>query len=847
VKRALVTALVVLSARAAAAQTLSLHVDSRDLFVGLPFVLSVEAKGFDEKPEPKLSALAIPGARVTYLGVSPNVATTVQIVNGQVSQHKDVSYVYRYRIETQTAGSFAIPSLTAEQGPRRAQTRPVSFQTRDMDKSPDMRVQLTLPTRPVWVGETFDVALDWYLRRDVGDRTFVVPLFDAPGMAVEGAPAKDKKTLGFAAGAKEIQLPYERSQASVDGATYTRFRFSARVTPQNAGSFDLLPTRVVANLQVGQQRDFFGFAVPQSRLFKAEDVGRKLEVRPLPLSDRPKSFAGAVGTAFAITAQADRTVVSVGDPIELAVTVRGKGRLEGLTLPAMDSALESDHGASAKWFAWPDESPAGETIDDGKGKLFRLAVRLKSAEAREIPPLPLSYFDPELGQYRTVRSQPIALSVRGSAVVAGKDVIRTGAPQPAPSARADTPAITLAGVDLALSRADRTLRKGASLAGAAPFLFLLYGGPVLFCLVVVMRRRNQDERRERSDIAAARRRLENALHAAQTQAARESAPLLMRALTELARKLEVAPAAYRELATRIETEAFDPKVRDVPLAQSRRDEVRALALGWREPTKAKTTPERAGALLLLAGLAYAGHDRAWAAPDSSTLGTARQTYQQALADTDHGRRTSEFAQAESAFRELAAEYPDRPELLADWGNAALGAQDVGRAVLAYRRALAIAPRLERASSNLSWARKQLPAWVPHPHDGGAFDSLLFWRHALAPPERHLLAAAVFGLGVLMLAGRRTRKLAAVPLAAWLLVFAQLVLEQNRGPAAVVTADGISLRSADSLGAPQVLDKPLPSGTECSVLEERDTWLRVQLAEGGATGWIRSGSAELVGS
>jgi hypothetical protein len=63
---------------------------------------------------------------------------------------------------------------------------------------------------------------------------------------------------------------------------------------------------------------------------------------------------------------------------------------------------------------------------------------------------------------------------------------------------------------------------------------------------------------------------------------------------------------------------------------------------------------------------------------------------------------------------------------------------------------------------------------------------------------------------------------------------------------VLTADAVTLRSADSIGAPAVFDKQLPPGTECTILERRDAWLRIQLAD-GATGWVTAGAIEPINS
>ena len=104
------------------------------------------------------------------------------------------------------------------------------------------------------------------------------------------------------------------------------------------------------------------------------------------------------------------------------------------------------------------------------------------------------------------------------------------------------------------------------------------------------------------------------------------------------------------------------------------------------------------------------------APDAggATLDEARALYSDALEETDHQRRVRRFAAAEKAFRPLAAANATAAHLQVDWGNAALGARDTGRAVLAYLRALRVMPDNDRARANLAWVRGRMPAWVPRP-------------------------------------------------------------------------------------------------------------------------------------
>ena len=223
----------------------------------------------------------------------------------------------------------------------------------------------------------------------------------------------------------------------------------------------------------------------------------------------------------------------------------------------------------------------------------------------------------------------------------------------------------------------------------------------------------------------------------------------------------------------------------------------------------------------------------------------RQVYGRALEEQDPVRRARHFAAAELALREAAAARPT-PELLADWGNAALGAGDSGRATLAFRRVLALQPDHERAGKNLAWLRDRAPPWLPRPAGGGALDSLLFWQDLFSVSQRYWIAGSAFALAVLLLTPwpiRRTRllrRLSAVPIAVWAVAAGSALLSGSASPEGVVVLDGVPLRSADSTGARLAFAHPLPAGAEVAVLEIRDGWLRIALAD-GTPGWVRANS------
>ena len=143
-------------------------------------------------------------------------------------------------------------------------------------------------------------------------------------------------------------------------------------------------------------------------------------VKEAPLENRPASYGGAIGRGFAFEAAADRSVVQRGEPIVLTLTVRGEGGLENVALPSLDAALP------AHAFNLSRDHPPGELIEGAK--VFRVPVRILDESVREIPALPYSWFDPELGQYQTAYSRPIALVVRPAQLISAADVV---AAQPA--------------------------------------------------------------------------------------------------------------------------------------------------------------------------------------------------------------------------------------------------------------------------------------------------------------------------------------------------------------------------------------------------------------------------------
>ena len=230
--------------------------------------------------------------------------------------------------------------------------------------------------------------------------------------------------------------------------------------------------------------------------------------------------------------------------------------------------------------------------------------------------------------------------------------------------------------------------------------------------------------------------------------------------------------------------------------------------------------------------------------NTAQLEEAIASYRAALDTSERDSRLEGFRNAERLFARITAGGASNPELYTNLGNAALQAEHLGAAVLAYRRALAIDPDHPRAVQNLEYVRTLLPEWVPKPEPGGLLDSFFFWHKTLARSDRSLGAAIAFAVAALLLAaavgfGQPALRTAAIlPALVWASLIASVAVDVSgaRLDEAVVIADETVARAADSALAPSTLPAPLPGGVEVRILERRSPWIRIRLAN-GRDAWV----------
>ncbi|MCG6859979.1 MAG: BatD family protein, partial [Chromatiaceae bacterium] len=337
----------------AAAQRAQLRAEEGPYYVDVPVRLQVMAEGFEESPQPEIEFEEPRQSRLELTGVSPNVSTSIQIINGRMSQSKRVQFAFEYRLLADAPGTQVVGPFRVSQNGKQATTGKLRLVVDEIPVSNQQRIRLVLPEGPLIVGQRVPVRLEWWTPEELSDKLFnprlSVPFFDQLD-AFRFHDSQDQSgdialTVDTAAG--PIELAATARRESEKGEQFIVRSITRQLTPLKAGELQLAPASLVVDEAVRWRRTLFGDRIPTQALKRrVEDEPRALVVQDLPIAGRPESFTGTVGRGYRLEVTADRSVVQVGDPIGLTLTLRGDEAVETAVLPS----LSADGGMSPEDF-----------------------------------------------------------------------------------------------------------------------------------------------------------------------------------------------------------------------------------------------------------------------------------------------------------------------------------------------------------------------------------------------------------------------------------------------------------------------------------------------------------------
>jgi len=359
-------------------------------------VYKIIIHGSQENPQGSLPQ--IPGISISN---SPQTFRSASFINGVPSVRLEMSF----QIKPKKIGTHTIPPWTIKVGSTTLQVPGSSIKVvaanqedkikqqaeerQKEDLSQASFIEFINPRKFLFEGETVSGLLNLF----IWDRL--------PVSRIERPPQKE----GDAFSLTELRQPQEKRNQTKYGKTYTVFSWPTGLTAAIAGQ-QQIQFNTSIRVRVKSRGNspftspffndpFFGFGREESLTVKSDLVN--IEVRELPMIERPDSFRGAIGK-FSCRSIPDSDRVSLGDPIRLVVEITGTGNFSAMPAPVLNSNSNFKIGPPAFSFEGNEI-----TMHEGK-QLFEYILTPLKPGLISIPVITFSYFDPAREEYFTSKT-----------------------------------------------------------------------------------------------------------------------------------------------------------------------------------------------------------------------------------------------------------------------------------------------------------------------------------------------------------------------------------------------------------------------------------------------------------
>ena len=187
------------------------------------------------------------------------------------------------------------------------------------------------------------------------------------------------------------------------------------------------------------------------------------------------------------------------------------------------------------------------------------------------------------------------------------------------------------------------------------------------------------------------------------------------------------------------------------------------------------------------------------------------------------------------------------------GNTYFHLNELGKAILNYRRAQRLMPNYPELRENLRTALLKRQDKIDKTQMESIWRTLFFWHYLICTRSKALFFSFFFTLIWILLFIRIYQNSILVKWALissiLLIVFlgASLIMERyerNYIKSGVIITKEVDAKKAPYQGAESEFLKPLHEGTEFQLIEERSGWFKIKLDDGKTT-WIPADSSELI--
>lgn len=271
----------------------------------------------------------------------------------------------------------------------------------------DVFLQAKLGATSVWSGQPVLLDVTLYAAAAVNGFSWT----DVPGLP------------GLWAEELQVDPARDRRLVTMNGRQYNAYPVARKLlVPTGSGPVTIQP--FAAQVQVRRtSRDPFAsfFSLGSVVNVTKRTSPLKLDVKPLPLANRPAEFSGAVGS-FRMRVIADRSEVELGEAVAVRVTVEGEGSLQSAVPPNLTAPPEVKiYDPKAV-----EDAMTGANHLGARRVWEWVVVPLAPGTTRVAAPT-FDYFDPNSGSYKRLSGALPDLTVRrgngsGEAIAARGEV-----------------------------------------------------------------------------------------------------------------------------------------------------------------------------------------------------------------------------------------------------------------------------------------------------------------------------------------------------------------------------------------------------------------------------------------
>ncbi len=346
-------------------------------------------------------------------GPSISQSSSVEIVNGKVTQN--YSYVYTYIFEATTEGKYTIEPAKVTVNRKEYQSEPFTIEvvkgsapqaksaaqqggtqqgtTTTETSADEYFVAIELDKQNVYRGQPVLATIKIYTRQSIaGFEEVKFPAFS-----------------GF--WNQEVETPdnIQFQRKNINGRIYNEAVLRKYLLfPQQTGEIKIDPFETIVLLQQRAGRsqsifdDFFGMYQTVRKRLVSNPV--TVKVKDLPVN-APASFNGAVGK-FSFDASVDKSEIKTNEAATVKVRISGSGNIRLIESPKVEFPT------GFETFDPKVTENINTTVQGASGsKVIEYVAIPRTPGKYEIDKFEFTYFDPNKEKYVTLKSKPISINV----------------------------------------------------------------------------------------------------------------------------------------------------------------------------------------------------------------------------------------------------------------------------------------------------------------------------------------------------------------------------------------------------------------------------------------------------